>query len=344
MEASPIASAHSIPQAEVYAGRATMLMHSLGVLPIPRNYSIFFALASGQPTQLAREIEHAVTNKQPVDEPFLENLYLTYIAEAQARTLQDGATNTKKILNDVMTSVSVFTEDTSAVGKNVAEKLQKLERDAHQDNVRELAASIVEGAASIETSSKNITDNLAGAQHEITQLREMLARVETEAERDFLTGCFNRRAFDKRLRDAVTEATENNTELSLMMLDIDFFKKFNDTHGHLIGDEVLKIVAKALTDTLKGTDIVARYGGEEFVIVLPRTPLKGAMTVAEVIRNYIAKKELKRKSTGEVFGHLTVSIGVAIYQPGEEPTTLIERGDKALYSSKKTGRNKVTAA
>ena len=334
----------SMPHQEIYADRALLMMRTLSVSPTPRHYSIFYACAGGQPTELVREIEKIVTAKQPVTDALLDTLYATYIAESSARTVQDSAANVKQILNDMMDTVTTFTEDTHAVGKNVAAKLQEFEKSTHQHAVRDLAASLVEGAVSFENSSKNMTVNLAGAQQEIQQLRETLARVETEAERDFLTGCYNRRAFDKRLREATAEAIQTKTELSLVMLDIDFFKKFNDTHGHLVGDEVLKTVAKALNDTLKGSDTVARYGGEEFAVLLPRTPIKGALTVAELLRNSIANKELKRKSTGEVFGRVTVSMGATVFHPDEDVSSFIERADKGLYESKKTGRNKVTAA
>ncbi|MEQ1790285.1 MAG: GGDEF domain-containing protein [Rickettsiales bacterium] len=127
------------------------------------------------------------------------------------------------------------------------------------------------------------------------------------------------------------------------MIDVDNFKMFNDKFGHLLGDEVLKIVARTLTDTLKGRDVVARFGGEEFVVFLPETPIEGAMRVAEMIRAGIAGKGLKRKDTGETFGSITVSLGVSRFRHDDDTLlTLIKRADEALYSSKNNGRNQVT--
>jgi diguanylate cyclase len=128
------------------------------------------------------------------------------------------------------------------------------------------------------------------------------------------------------------------------MLDIDHFKQFNDKFGHLLGDEVLKIVARAITYCVRGKDIVARYGGEEFCVLLPGTPLSGAMKVADTIRTTIAMRDLKRKDTGESFGSITVSVGAAQFRSrGEDDIdALVKRADDALYRSKMAGRNRVT--
>jgi diguanylate cyclase len=273
----------------------------------------------------------------------LDRIYNNYIAESQTRTIQDTATSAKKILNDMMLNVTEFAGATSAVSQEVSQQLGQLDAEVNEEVVRNLASTLVESAQSMQDSSDSMTARLAGAQKEISELRENLAKVMTEAERDFLTGCYNRKAFDKRLNEAMIEAKQKESELTLMMLDIDHFKAFNDNHGHLIGDEVLKIVAKTLTDMLKGLDFVARYGGEEFSVILPTTPVGGGMIVAESIRKTIASKELKRKSSGENFGVITVSIGVAAFrQNSDTPMSLLKRADEALYRSKNAGRNRVT--
>jgi len=125
------------------------------------------------------------------------------------------------------------------------------------------------------------------------------------------------------------------------MIDIDHFKIFNDTYGHLTGDQVLRLVGQALKQTIKGQDIMARYGGEEFAVVLPSTTLRHAVGVAENIRRTVTSKELKKKSTGEILGRVTVSIGVSALKPDEEMDSLIERADGCLYAAKRSGRNRV---
>ncbi len=332
----------AMSQAAIYGERAMGMMKSLGVLPTPQHYSIFFACSVGQPVALVKEIEQMIADKTPLNEMNLETVYTNFIADPQAKAMQETAANAKRLLSGIMQNVTHFAGETSAISKDVSHKLQHLDEAMSEEVVRMLAHTLVESAQSIESSSHSMSKRLAGAQQEIADLRENLARAMTEAERDFLTGAFNRKAFDKRLVDTITATRNDHGEMSLLMIDIDHFKHFNDSFGHLIGDEVIKIVAKTLIDTLKGMDCVARYGGEEFAVILPKTPLKGGMVVAEAVRKTIAGNELKRKTNGESFGVITVSIGVAALRAGDDPSNLIARADEALYHSKHTGRNRVT--
>ena len=140
---------------------------------------------------------------------------------------------------------------------------------------------------------------------------------------------------------AVQNAFANGQPLSLLMLDIDHFKSFNDSYGHLTGDQVLRLVGMSLRQTIKGQDITARYGGEEFAVVLPKTALRQALTVADHIRRAIMAKELRKKSTCEILGRVTISVGVSMLKPGDDTDSLIERADACLYAAKRNGRNRV---
>ena len=330
-------------QASLYAERANLMMRSLHVLPTPKHYAIFFACAAGQPTQLVKEIEKIIEAKQFFTEELLDHLYNEFLGESNSRVVQEATVTAKKVLAEMVASVTRFTGVTQNISQEVSHQIDALgDGELTPEAVRLIAQTVIDSATAMRKSSESVTVQLADAQKEISDLREHLAKATTESERDFLTGTFNRKAFDKRLIEAMEEARAKELELTMIMLDIDHFKKFNDSYGHLIGDEVLKIVARGLVDSVKGMDTVARFGGEEFVVLLPRTPIGGGMIVAESIRKSIASKELKRKSTGEHYGQITISLGVAGFRHGDSQAQLIHRADDALYRSKKAGRNRVT--
>jgi len=191
--------------------------------------------------------------------------------------------------------------------------------------------------------TSQLEQRLDDSRQQISDLQDNLEAVRAESMTDSLTGVANRKLFDRTLSDAVEQARESGESLSLLMMDIDHFKRFNDTFGHQAGDGVLRLVAAAMKANVKGRDLVARYGGEEFSAVLPATALADALTVAEQIRQAVMAKELIKKSSGESLGNVTLSIGAATLEDGEDAEQLISRADRYLYSAKRGGRNRVMA-
>jgi diguanylate cyclase len=177
----------------------------------------------------------------------------------------------------------------------------------------------------------------------INELHEELARTEKDASCDALTGLANRRAFEAALMRDAAQADKDGTALALLLLDIDHFKTFNDLHGHIMGDKLLRLVSQLLTRQIKGRDTAARYGGEEFAVILMQADLPAALKVAEQIRAMLSKAPLLNRATAQTLGIITCSIGVAEYRPGEQLTDLIDRADRALYEAKRTGRNRVSS-
>ena len=189
--------------------------------------------------------------------------------------------------------------------------------------------------------NKALEDRLSLSKTEISNLQHSLEAIRAESLTDPLTGLGNRKYFDRSIEMAVQAALASGEPLSLLMFDIDHFKSFNDSYGHLTGDQVLRLVGMSLKQTIKGQDITARYGGEEFAVVLPNTALRQALTVADHIRRAVMAKELKKKSTGEILGRVTISVGVSMLKPGDDTDSLIERADACLYAAKRNGRNRV---
>lgn len=167
------------------------------------------------------------------------------------------------------------------------------------------------------------------------KLKIALVELERLASTDKLTGIYNRRKLDEVAKHEVERAKRNRQSLSLLILDIDFFKKVNDTWGHPVGDEILSEVSRVVQASIRSTDILARWGGEEFVILAPETSLPDARAIGERIRAAI---KAHRFPTVE---HLTASLGVAEYKPGDTLGSLIKRADDALYQAKRAGRDGV---
>jgi diguanylate cyclase len=188
-----------------------------------------------------------------------------------------------------------------------------------------------------------LSEQLGEAKTEVIELREALESIRTESQIDPVTTLANRMFFDTALADALRHAQRTGDELAVLMTDIDHFKKFNDTYGHLTGDQVLRLVAMSIKQNVKGLDTAARFGGEEFAIILPGCNIRGAIQVAEQVRKAVMSRELVKRSTGENLGRVTISIGVAAFRKEDTPTTIIERADTALYAAKRGGRNMVLA-
>ncbi len=162
--------------------------------------------------------------------------------------------------------------------------------------------------------------------------------------RDALTGLYNRRYMEDALRREILRAKRNQTELSLIMVDVDFFKRVNDTYGHDIGDELLKELGNFLQRQIRGDDIACRYGGEEFTLILPNAALENCLMRAEQIRAE-AEQHLRIQSSQGDIGTITLSLGVATYPAfGDEPKALMQAADRALYEAKRGGRNRVVSA
>ena len=168
------------------------------------------------------------------------------------------------------------------------------------------------------------------AQHET--LHTQMARMAAE---DSLTGLYNRRKINELIQYEIERSERYKKGFSIIIIDIDFFKHVNDRHGHLAGDELLKMFSRILKDTIRHTDKVGRWGGEEFVVLCPETNPEGAKSLANKIRNKIAS------TTFNDFGKQTASFGIACYHQGDTMDSMISQADEALYTAKNSGRNRV---
>lgn len=314
--------------------------------PTPENYAVWYQYMAGNNQKLVDRINDIKKSGNGFGQAVMRKLYEEFLSDSFKKAeIQRQSYNAQSLVADIVGLMSSVDGETSSYNQHLDDYIDKLSGKYKGDETfQKMMKDLLQKTTAMRESSGDLQQKLVESRQEAEQLRSSIARITEEANRDALTGLYNRKVFDRSLKEMASIADDTNRTFSLLMLDIDHFKEFNDKHGHQVGDEVLKIVAHELMNSVKGSDVVTRYGGEEFAVLLPNTPLPGAMTVAENLRKSIASKELTRRDTQENFGVLTVSIGAAQYRAGKDKVPpFIKRADDALYRSKKGGRNRVTA-
>jgi len=328
----------SMAFAEVALGQ----IRSLHQTAVPRNYEIWYVYATGYNSALNKIINETLSRNGKLSESELEQIYETYLSQVRTteRIDQVGSRVIHEI-DDVMSLITDALGMTSTFGDSLEGATQSLSNAKDRDQVKSVVEALVASTREMQNTNKTLELRLTASKQEIGNLQQSLEAIRVESLTDPLTSLGNRKFFDRAIDDAVAHAVETGEPLSLLMLDIDHFKAFNDNYGHLTGDQVLRLVAMSLKQTVKGQDITARYGGEEFAVVLPNTALRQALTVADNIRRAVMAKQLKKKSTGEILGRVTISAGVSMLQAGDDTDSFIERADSCLYAAKRNGRNRV---
>jgi diguanylate cyclase len=326
-------------------GEATLkAMVKHGIESTPQNYTVWYAYVSGLLPDLSRSIDTMIAEQRLFTEEVCTELYERFFdTSRQFGLLQQTSASFERAVDQVMRCINTAAQDTKDFNKTLGEASEGLTPGASEESVRAIVANLLVETQRAAERNQTLEARLERSSGEIVQLRQNLEVVRREALTDALTGIPNRKFFDTRLRECAAASMETSEPMSLLLLDIDYFKKFNDTYGHQVGDQVLRLVAKTLTECLKGRDTPARFGGEEFVIILPQTRLENAVTVAEQIRRTMARHKVVRKDTGADYGVIGISVGASLYRPGEPLQDLIKRADAALYHAKHTGRNRVVA-
>jgi diguanylate cyclase len=308
----------------------------------PRHFEIWYTYATGYNPSLNQMINEMLAKNGTLSDADIDQIHDTYISSNRFTDRIDRVgSQVMGEIEQVMAMIGDAAGTASSYSENLANVSQRLGGAADETTVRAIVESLVQATQEMERNNQALEERLSASKQEITLLQQNLDAVRTESLTDPLTSLANRKYFDDALAGAIAEARAKGEALSLMMTDIDHFKKFNDSYGHLTGDQVLRLVAISMKQTVKGQDIAARYGGEEFAVVLPNTALRSAITVGDHVRRAVMTKELMKRSTGEHLGRVTISVGVAALQPHDTVQSLIERADACLYAAKRSGRNRV---
>ena len=329
---------------------AEQVMKRLGdenLPPLPDIFELFYAYYDGEEPEVVRSIDIMTSQNIALTVERCQELHSRLIAKKDStskETLEKAEEIVGMTLDDVDQIFEIVKDSNSGFSGSLAHINEVMLNAIQAEQFKELLKTVMMEAQKMVSENSSLEKKLEKSANIMHDLKEEMEQIRKEAFTDTLTGIANRKKFDLEIVRLVAEARSEITPLSMIFIDIDHFKSFNDTFGHQIGDQVLRLVARSLKDSLKGQDFSCRYGGEEFVIILPQTPVNGAMKIADILREKIRSKDIKNRSTGETLSRISISCGVAQLKNEEEIDHWVERADRALYKAKQEGRNRVVMA
>jgi diguanylate cyclase len=331
-----------LQQTTTWATHALERIKRYGLNPTPNNFALFYYYSAGTNPNLKMAIDLLLSQQETLNQQICDELYQAHLGlDAEQKALKDANAAIEAEVTRVLDAIDRAASNTTQYNQTLDKFSGQLTSTASLEEIRGAVTKVVSETRSMVKQNERLSTQLASTTQQLTELRYNFDQAHKELQVDPLTEVGNRKFFDNELEHSTSEARDNGSPLSLLMIDIDHFKKFNDTYGHVIGDQVLRLVARTLVENLKGRDVIARYGGEEFVILLPQTKVHDAAKVANLLRDSLSKKSIRKRSTNETLGGVTISIGAAEFCIGESLESFVSRADSGLYKAKSEGRNRV---
>lgn len=332
-------------KARQFASEAFSRIDQENLPATPDLFELWFSYYSGNNAEVVRSIDIMVNQEFELTVERCRELHRRLLNNDRSKeTLAKAEEIVGNTLSDVDNAFTSLKSSNEDFGGSFEATSSQIANTSDPQELKKLVAGMVSQTQKMMSENKTLESKLEKSSSTMQELKQEMETVRKEAFTDGLTGIANRKKFDQEVEIMAKEAQENDQTLSLVICDIDHFKSFNDTYGHQIGDQVLRLVARVLHDGVKGRDLPCRYGGEEFVIILPDTETENAKKVADVLRNAVKSKEIRNRATGETLTPVTISMGVAQLDSEETIKEWIERADKALYRAKKLGRDRVEIA
>jgi diguanylate cyclase len=331
------------PEAFNLARRALAEMESAGVWPTPLNFELWLHYVGDPEGPLGREMTRLLAATDAFTEGTAEMLAAEYLPRGRlSEEIRDAGAVLNRELSSVSAALAKARQSQADYGQTLTATSSKIDEAADPADLKKLVDGLTDATSRVQRENKTLERRLETSTLEVARLREHLEQVRRDAMTDALTNLGNRKSFDEELLRACDEAEKSRKPFTLAVLDIDHFKRFNDTWGHQTGDQVLRYVASVIGRISKEPRIAARYGGEEFAIICPGETAAAVETALNAIREEIGSRALRRRSTNDELGAVTISAGLATRRPGETGSSLLDRADEALYASKHRGRNMVT--
>jgi diguanylate cyclase len=327
------------------ARRALDLARQHDLPLLPNVFDVLFRYCAGTTEGVSAFIDGRMVGTERLDLDTVMDCWDRCVGpHAIHEGLESVSNNLNRGMDRLFAQVESGIDSQTKFAGDLKEGLSVLASSGDRNSLRDVARKLYQSNHNALSASHDFAQELARS-HQL--LREARAELETLRETafiDHLTQLPNRRRLERALDDAVSESASQHKPLCVAVLDIDHFKKVNDTWGHLVGDNVLRRVGRLLRQNVKGRDLAARAGGEEFALVLPATRLQDASRLVESIRQQMEEVVWVRETDEAEIGVITLSAGIAQWQSGETAAKLMDRADKELYRAKASGRNRVSLA
>lgn len=324
------------------AERVVAAMRQHGSPSYPRAFEVWYAHLSGEMPSVSMALNAIIAGSEGhVGAADIDNLYDRFVS-TERFTKQAERTSLQVMgeIDAMMALVDKALGSSELYHDRLAAMSEDVPPTTDRQKLREWVEALVMSTREEVSRKAQLEAELRNSANEIRNLREALESTRAEALTDSLTGLANRRHFEEMLQKSIDQATLRREPFAVVMADIDFFKRFNDAHGHLTGDQVLRLVARTMKDKFKDKAIISRFGGEEFAIILPESDIIAGKFGAETVRQALLTRELIKRSTNENLGRITISLGVASYRRGDTSGSLVDRADQALMQAKRDGRNR----